>query len=65
MKLGKLALIGVLTFSGFTAIEMSKPTSQAAAATQIHLMMIGDLKPLWIYKIQRKVHINQIGRLGI
>ncbi|TKH88013.1 DUF5065 family protein, partial [Bacillus cereus] len=25
MKLGKLALIGVLTFSGFTAIEMSKP----------------------------------------
>ena len=26
MKLGKLALIGVLTFSGFTAIEMSKPT---------------------------------------
>ena len=27
MKLGKLALIGVLTFSGFTAIEMSKPTS--------------------------------------
>ncbi|HHK5542487.1 MULTISPECIES: DUF5065 family protein [Bacillus cereus group] len=32
MKLGKLALIGALTFSGFTAIEMSKPTSQAAAA---------------------------------
>ncbi|TKH36858.1 DUF5065 family protein, partial [Bacillus cereus] len=32
MKLGKLALIGVLTFSGFTAIEMSKPTSHAAAA---------------------------------
>ncbi|TKI00389.1 DUF5065 family protein, partial [Bacillus cereus] len=25
MKLGKLALIGALTFSGFTAIEMSKP----------------------------------------
>ncbi|EHL65978.1 MULTISPECIES: DUF5065 family protein [Bacillus cereus group] len=32
MKLGKLALVGVLTFGGFTAVEMIKPTSQAAAA---------------------------------
>ncbi len=31
MKLGKLALVGVLTFGGFTAVEMIKPTSQAAA----------------------------------
>ncbi|MFD5261192.1 MULTISPECIES: DUF5065 family protein [Bacillus] len=34
MKLGKLALIGVLTFGGFTAVEMIKPTTQAAAAYQ-------------------------------
>ncbi|PEK34359.1 DUF5065 domain-containing protein [Bacillus toyonensis] len=33
MKLGKLALVGALTFGGFTAIEMIKPTSQAAAAS--------------------------------
>ncbi|MDT3498393.1 DUF5065 family protein [Bacillus toyonensis] len=32
MKLGKLALVGALTFGGFTAVEMIKPTSQAAAA---------------------------------
>ncbi|PFZ64358.1 DUF5065 domain-containing protein, partial [Bacillus toyonensis] len=34
MKLGKLALIGALTFGGFTAVEMIKPTTQAAAAYQ-------------------------------
>lgn len=34
MKLGKLALIGVLTFGGFTAVELIKPTTQAAAAYQ-------------------------------
>ncbi|KAF6544030.1 DUF5065 family protein [Bacillus sp. EKM202B] len=33
MKLGKLALVGALTFGGFTAVEMIKPTSQAAAAS--------------------------------
>ncbi|PHD54290.1 DUF5065 domain-containing protein [Bacillus toyonensis] len=32
MKLGKLALVGALIFGGFTAVEMIKPTSQAAAA---------------------------------
>ncbi|QWG92765.1 DUF5065 family protein [Bacillus mycoides] len=31
MKLGKLALIGALAFSSFTAIEMIKPTTQVAA----------------------------------
>ncbi|MED3202226.1 DUF5065 family protein [Bacillus toyonensis] len=33
MKLGKLALVGALTFGGFTAVEMIKPNSQAAAAS--------------------------------
>ncbi|MGH1329131.1 DUF5065 family protein [Bacillus pretiosus] len=31
MKLGKLALIGALAFSSFTAIEIIKPTTQVAA----------------------------------
>ncbi|QWG92771.1 DUF5065 family protein [Bacillus mycoides] len=31
MKIGKLALIGALAFSSFTAIEMIKPTTQVAA----------------------------------
>ncbi|KEK24720.1 DUF5065 family protein [Bacillus gaemokensis] len=32
MKLGKVAIIGALTLGGFTAVEMIKPTTQAAAA---------------------------------
>lgn len=32
MKIGKLALIGTLTFGSFTAIEMIMPNKQAAAA---------------------------------
>ncbi|WP_176542244.1 DUF5065 family protein [Bacillus wiedmannii] len=32
-KLSKVALIGALTFGGFTAVEMIKPASQAQAAT--------------------------------
>ncbi|MGH1325459.1 DUF5065 family protein [Bacillus pretiosus] len=31
MKLGKLALIGALAFSSFTAIEIIKPTTQVSA----------------------------------
>ncbi|MDM5187551.1 DUF5065 family protein [Bacillus sp. DX4.1] len=33
MKLGKITLIGALTFGSFTTIGMIKPTTQAAAAS--------------------------------
>ncbi|MGE6349372.1 hypothetical protein ACQKIY_26205 [Bacillus mycoides] len=65
MKLGKLVLIGALTFSGFTAIEMIKPTSQVTAAYSDPFNDDWGLKPLWIWKVPWKVHINLIGKLGI
>ncbi|ENQ3105224.1 DUF5065 family protein [Bacillus cereus] len=40
MKLGKLVLIGALTFGSFTAIEMTMLTKQASAATQDNFTVV-------------------------
>ncbi|KFM95244.1 DUF5065 family protein [Bacillus clarus] len=39
MKLGKVILVGLLTFGSFTAVDMISTTKQAAAATQDNLSL--------------------------
>ncbi|KFM95074.1 DUF5065 family protein [Bacillus clarus] len=63
MRLGKFALIGTLTFGGFTAVEMVQPTTQAAAAYQEPYT--APDKDLWGFTNIRELSYADTQTLGV